>query len=308
MIKEKIDALFSALGCNNSDIARFADCNPSHISRIRSGKRDLSQGSASVSLLARGLYLFCEENNELKTLSDVCQIPVSSREVMTVRLQKWFFDETGLVGDFKSPKASTRKKAAVYFGDKLNAVMTLLSISNARLARQVHVDDSHISRFRNGVRTPLSNPVLKQSLASFLFEKATELQMLGELADLLHTGPENLRSENGLAYFSKWLFSEKNEENTEIVDRMLSSIDAVTFENMARMARFPINIEDYPVPDREPLYWGNEGFRQVVLRFLTMSARECITELWLYSDQSLDWLTEDPVFQKRWQVLIAHMP
>ena len=72
MLSERITELFGLLQCTNTDIARFAGCSPSNISRLKSGLRVPDRGSLSILRLARGVYLYADYENLLGLLSELC--------------------------------------------------------------------------------------------------------------------------------------------------------------------------------------------------------------------------------------------
>ena len=54
----------------------------------------------------------------------------------------------------------------------------------------------------------------------------------------------------------------------------------------------------------EACYYGTEGLRNAVIRFLSDAAREG-GELLLYSDEPMDWMTGDRAYLARWTFLMA---
>ncbi len=57
--------------------------------------------------------------------------------------------------------------------------------------------------------------------------------------------------------------------------------------------------------DRSPYYYGPEGKRQAVLRFLAaVNEAPAPQNLLLFSEEAMDWLFEDAVFAKKWASLL----
>ena len=56
MLSERITKLFRLLQCTNTDIAKYAGCSPSNISRMKSGGRAPSPDGRAVLHLAEGIF------------------------------------------------------------------------------------------------------------------------------------------------------------------------------------------------------------------------------------------------------------
>lgn len=306
MITERIALIFRVLGCSSSDVARFAGCSPSYISLLRSGKRALNPESPSTKLLSRGIFKFAESYSLLDKLAMICQANDVSEATLTSIIASWIFQE-GEIAYLQTtpwPEQSRRRKSASLFGDRLNSTMNVLNLSNANLAKHIHVDDSHISRFRNGLRSPLSNPTLKQTLAEFLFCRAAEKGKLPMMSELMNVNPETLAGNAGLDVFCNWLFSEKGETEASAVGNLLRSIGAFS-------AGTSMKLEDpYAIPTeallekQESVYWGSDGLQKAVIRFLLESGKKA-SELCLYSDENMKWLTSNPEYLRKWAALMS---
>ena len=88
--------------------------------------------------------------------------------------------------------------------------MELADISNKRLSQLVHADPSLISRYRNGVRTPISNPELSTQLSEILFSKILSSDKSKELSDLMKCPEDELDEDS----FSSWLY-DTDEKTTD---------------------------------------------------------------------------------------------
>ena len=65
MLSERLNILFTLLQCNNTEIARYAGCSPSHISRFRSGARNPKERGRAVKKIAEAIYRYASEENML---------------------------------------------------------------------------------------------------------------------------------------------------------------------------------------------------------------------------------------------------
>ena len=185
------------------------------------------------------------------------------------------------------------------FGRRLDAVMNLVELSNSRLAKECNVDPSHISRFRNGLRTPRSNQNLCDSLSAACWRQLQEQNKLPQLAELMEYDLSLL----SLKIFQNWLCN-------------FTSAD----QQAARMLIKDI-IEYYPreltiqKPEKEQInalihsakseYPGYAGLQEAALAFLASVLAAEGKEILIYADLSMDWLFEDREFLNRWSAMMA---
>lgn len=306
MLSEKITSLFDLLDCTNTEIAYYADCDRSYISHIRRGRRKPSPSSRPIARLVEGVYRYADQENMLSVLMELCQCESDSRDILLPALVAWLFDteETELPQIAKIPKKRSKKEDKAVethtFGEKLDAVMQLLELSNARLARSLNVDNSLVSRFRCGVRSPHRNEQMSEEIVTILLERASEQNRLSGLSRLCGISEQLLEEgEEGKELFSKWLYFTNTEDDTFVIDTLLESIDSFT---PAMTSHLP----DYvPAKDlaEEETYWGIEGLRAAVYRFLSTAAQEG-GELYLYSDEKMKWMAADKAFFEKWSVLM----
>lgn len=315
----KINQLFSLLGCTNVEIAGLADCDRSYISHIRRGSRSLQPGSSGLLRLVAGLYRYADKENRLSVLVRLSSAPGETREELLPALTAWLFDakSSRIPASVKLPpkeKAGKRDRACRLFGEKLDAVMQLLELSNARLARNLSVDDSLISRFRRGIRSPERNREMSERLTESLFSRFGDEAQLQALARLSGLSVPLLREPGeGLGAFRAWLFDKGEKQAADGITALLASLEA-PLPAITEIPRDPLatDSQDFAKdkaadPDSEAgplrttteLYRGLEGFRAASLRFLREAAEEG-GELFLYSDEDLEWMTGDPSYMRLW--------
>ncbi len=314
MLSDRITTLFDLLGCNNSDIARSLDCHPSNISRIHTGSRKYKPQDRPVLQLADGVYTYADENNLLISLCELCKTEGDSRDVLIPAIIAWLFDtdEASLPQIVIPPERipPTRKKKneqaqkSRNFGEKLNDIMNLLEMSNMRLARQINVDASHISRFRNGVRSPRTNTTISKLLAEALIKRAIEQNRIQALSKLTAI-PDDILSDKDerLTAFSAWLYDVSGELYTSDIDRLLECIDSFSPEAKTPLPELSSFLTDEITESEAVEYWGTEGLREAVLRFLGNTAKQG-GELWLYSGEDIGWMVGDKGFFAKWYALM----
>lgn len=306
MLSEKITSLFELLSCTNAEIAHYADCDRSYISHIRRGSRNPSPSSRAIARIVEGVYRYADHENMLSVLCELCRTDSDSREVLLPALVAWLFDaeETELPQIAKIPKKKSRKEAKAAethdFGEKLDAVMQLLELSNARLARSLNVDNSLVSRFRCGVRSPLGNEQMAGEIVAILLDRAVEQNRLAGLSRLCGISENLLGDEReGRGLFSRWLYKSDSEDDTSVIDSLLESIDSFS---PSAPPFLPEYVPAEGLPERAT-YWGTEGLRAAVIRFLSEAAENGGT-LWLYSDEDMRWMFGDKAFFGKWASLM----
>ena len=173
MFTERLHTIMTALGLSPLALAREMDCDRSNIDRICKGTRVPRREGKSVRRIVEALYTFADDAGKTDVLvrTTACE-EASTGEQIRAAVIAWLFEgeETAAPVGVKAEKQQTFRA----FGQKLNAVMELLGLSNARLGKLLHVDSSYISRFRGGFRSPAANPRMAESLCEILLELARE--------------------------------------------------------------------------------------------------------------------------------------
>ena len=297
MLSQRITDLFHLLQCTNSDIARYADCSPSNISRLKSGLRSPEPGSRSLVRLAQGIYRYAEEEDILPLLREVCGTEDTEMETLVPGIIRWLYDEQAYQMPSGIQPRSQREQARRLrnFGMRLDRIMTLLEYTNGRLAADLNVDASLVSRYRAGIYHPNRNVQIRARLPALLLARAEKLERLDALAELSGTEPGAL-SEAGLA---SWLYASGRNQFSEIAESILRSMDAFV-PGQGIQSGAP-EIPDVP---EVPRYWGTDGLRQAVVRFLQDTAREG-GELLLYSDEPMEWMSGDREYFTLWAYLMV---
>lgn len=301
MLNEKIELLFQTINASNTSVAKAINTNPSTISRLRCGTRVPKPSSPTTKKLVEGCYLYADSINALPKLKELIGSNSQNANDIKKDLINWLYPVSNI--DIASPKSS---KPTTLFGDKLSTVMTLIGLSNANLAKRVHIDSSQISRFRNNVRIPRVDSEIAQRIAATIFEYTISLNKLSELAKIMNSQTSLLHDEAlGETEFFKWLFSfDTTHLENEAIDRFLDRIDS--FSLNAKLPLLDSNqlMQDILNVNAESSYYGIKGLQDAALRFLARSITSHVKEIWLYSDQSMDWLTSDHIFILKWMTLM----
>ena len=310
MFASRLNELFQYTGANNGQVAKLAGFDRTNISRLRSLSRTPGKNSPTIRKLVTGLYLYADNRNELGKLCDhIGADPDGTAEEIMDRLRDWLYEgETEEGRKTAVPGArpeGMRKQKPVYrfFGERLDAVMKLTDLSNARLSHSIHMDISMISRFRTGVRTPVPGSDVMGRISSVLFERAEVSGKLNGLAKLMDI-PADMLDEDTL---HGWLFDEGTIPDREagIAESLLEIFDSFSAETRLPLPAPEKTVTEEIARSEQTEYYGREGIRSAVLRFLFDAWKGKAGLLLLYSDEDQGWLTDDSDFFVRWAALMS---
>lgn len=299
MLSERISTLFTLLGCSNTDIARFAGCSSGNISKLKTGNREPKPTSRSITAFVNGVYRYADYENMLPALQALCGCPDLTQNTLLPALIAWLYgtDEIVLPARAATPKSkkiqSQRRQS---FGERLNRAITLLGLSNSQLATLLNIDVSLVSRYRSGIYSPHRNKRLAAKLSDALLSRARRTGKTAELAALCDTDETHCDTDA----VSAWLYEASTEEDsTAIAQALLRSLD-----DFSPGISTPGAVQEVPEVPVDECYYGTEGLRNAVIRFLSDAAREG-GELLLYSDEPMDWMTGDRSYFALWAALMA---
>ena len=147
MLQEKIKKLFSTIGASNLEIANYAGCTPSTISRLRSGARTPKPQSPTISTLIFGVIEYSKDNSKTPALLEL--IGIEDKEMLDTGIRRWLYTDNSIVSnknDFPnkplSPIDSAPDSAHPSFSKKLDTIMTLCEMQNVKLAKTYSLDSN----------------------------------------------------------------------------------------------------------------------------------------------------------------------
>lgn len=302
-LNEKLNRIISILDCSNTALAHVSEIDPSYISRLRRGTRVPRAESSQFKKLCRGIAVFASDNMLVEKLIEVCALDgkLSFEEEIT----NYLINKPKKKKEVKNKRAG-RKGNYKFFGQKLNALMNMLDITNIRLAKALSVDSSLISRFRNGMRTPPANNQFIQNLCAYFCKKAAEQDMTSDLAELLCIPTQySINNEEFLSFFVEWICGKPDSKSSQTMDDFLEKFSMGFYKNASSVIPLESIINDEILNDSKKVYIGIKGFRKAVIRMLcavAVSEKPCTLKL--YSDQNIEWLTSDPEFALQWSSLM----
>ena len=304
MFTERLNIVMSTLGARSPDLARIIGCDRSNIDRMVKGGRVPKKKGKSVWRIAEALYLFADDHDEAeKLISCYGGENAGTPEQIELELIDWLYE-----GEVEAPvKAKPRKDPHSYrsFGERFDAVMQLAELSNVRLGNLLNVDASYISRFRKGFASPAANAGLRDKTCDVLLRRLAVQEKLPLLAGLMGIPPRELPEEDSaFLLFRNWLFDMERRDASWVLVDMIEQIDSFQGE----IAKPPLSFEQAAdravLEEADSVYYGESGLQRAVIRFLGNVIRRKEKELFLYSDQSMDWMVGDPLFQAKWMTLM----
>ncbi|MBQ6974034.1 MAG: hypothetical protein IJQ17_04335 [Oscillospiraceae bacterium] len=301
MFSEKLDKILTLLDVTSGDFARFAGCDKSYISRMTSGARVPKKGGAGAWRIVDGIYASADEKGKT---AGICQLisceDQNSADGIKSQIMAWLYDGEEVTD--KKSKAPKDKVPYRVFGEKLNAVMELAEISNIRLGNLVNIDTSYISRFRNGLRSPKSNPRTMDAICTALLRRLGEQNRIKQLAALMKADPDALTDEEeAFSLFHDWLYDTEKTDSSSVIEKLLETIDTFSIDAKTPLPSFEEVAATVKCEDT--VYFGSTGLQNAVIRFLGGVISDGGKELYLYSDQNMNWLT-DPEFRLKWAALM----
>lgn len=310
MFTMRLNEIFQYLGAKNGQVAKLAGFDRTNISRLRSSDRIPKKKSPTIQKLVTGLYMYADNRNELNRLCEyIGADPDGSANEIMDNVREWLYEgepETGKKIDTSLPRPQkTQKKKPVYrfFGERLDAVMKLTDFSNARLSYAIHMDTSMVSRFRTGVRTPVPGSNVTNRISSVLYERADTSGKLGPLARLMNV-PAGMLDEDAL---HDWLYDDGQSQDRDagIAESLLGIFDSFSSETRLSIPAPEETVDIGITQSTQTEYFGRDGLRKAVLRFLYAAWSEKAELLLLYSDEDQEWLTGDRDFLMRWASLMS---
>ncbi len=298
MLKNKITYLIELLSADSRQLAMYSDFSESVVSRLKTGARQPDKDSRTISKLVRGAYLCSEDKGRLDALCLAIGCADGDRDIKTVctALTDWLFDGRE-VDSFAADSSSAGGENGSVFGRKLGILMELAELSNSRLSKAVNVDPSYISRLRAGGRQIKRSNKLPKRICDILAARLIEKDCLNELSMMISLPVGSFGTEELSDRLLRWLSERDSPDDLIIVRQFIRSLE-----------NFPAQFElpELPIDDKcvfSDSYFGTEGLRQAVVRFLCQALRNESRELMLYSDAGLEWLGNN--FLTRWTALMT---
>ena len=304
MFTERLNKIMQIIGAKPTDIAGIIGCDRSAVDRICKGSRVPKNGGNSALRFVFAIYSFADEHGKTKEVLNEIGCPAAfSAEQIKGEILRWLYDG-------EEPKKVPKEAPAALhshdkFGHRFSAVLELAEFSNVRFGKLLNIDPSYISRFRNGLRTPVSNSKLTEEMCRVLYSRLKEQNRLSNLARLMNISPENLLDDtNWEKELYAWLFLSEDSTVSSFVVGMVDQIGSFSADIIKSPLPFEMAADKTALSDNQPLYHGMRGLQTAVIRFLGTVIERKEKDLYLFSDQNIDWITADKSFQIKWMSLM----
>lgn len=304
MFTERLNKIMKIIGAKPTDIAGIIGCDRSAVDRICKGSRVPQNGGKSALRFVLAIYSFADEHGKIEDILNEIGCTASfSAEQIKAEIMRWLYD--GEEPKKKRKEVPTVLHAHDKFGQRFSAILDLAEFSNVRFGKLLNIDPSYISRFRNGLRTPVSNCKLTVEMCHVLYSRLKDQKHLSMLARLMNISPENLHTDaDWEKELYSWLFLSEDSTVSSFVVGMVDQIGSFSADIIKPPLSFEMAADKTALSDSRPLYQGMVGLQTAVLRFLGNVIERKGKDLYLYSDQNIDWITADKSFQVKWMSLM----
>jgi hypothetical protein len=194
------------------------------------------------------------------------------------------------------------------FCDKLDVLIRITHTSNSALAASTSLDASYISRLRRGVRNLPKSENYVPLMADYFAKHCLEDFQIKALRECIPQSyiVSNDQSENARSII-KWL-KEDSDHSLDSVQGLLDVLEDFQFKKPQSWSK--IESADHIETKRTlvSIFYGSTGKQEATLAFL-LSVINCSKPqtLLLFSDESFDWIGQNPEFAARWAALMSQV-
>lgn len=194
--------------------------------------------------------------------------------------------------------------------EKIDLLMRLTKTTNSSMGRFTAMDPSHLSRLRRGERSVAPGAPYLSRMALYFARHCREEYQIRTLTELVKVPPERMDSAELLSdAIENWLYQEER-PGSLIVEKFLDDMGLRKELLPPSMAEGdePVRQDGcwcYTEKDSCRLLYGNPGKREAVLCLLEQILKShSPVEVLLFSDEDMDWMTEDHQFALQWGSLM----
>lgn len=290
------------LQIRNVKLSYASKLDSSLISRYRKGERVPRPNKQQYHKLLNGIRILAEETGKVTDLFNLCSVDnigIGDNKLIDA-LSTWLISDE-LSDKHLQYKSSSPKLSQAQFSTRFSAIMSLLGISNIRLAKFLNVDASLISRYRNGSRLPVHDSQISSNICTYFINRAEVQKQINSLCTLCGANT-TMDLYNAIHHY---LYSCTKISGYESIDLFLNKLDTILMNSDKKLPLFETIATPDIMSDQSCYYIGSNGLRSAVKRFLCQIVEQPFThELLLYSDQNMEWLTGNQEFSQIWTYLM----
>ena len=194
------------------------------------------------------------------------------------------------------------------FSEKLDFLMKVTNTTNSALASSTSLDASYISRLRRGVRNLPKNENYVPLMADYFAKHCVEDYQTKALRECIHRSypVSNDQSENSRS-ITRWL-REYDDHPSNTVQGLLDILEDFQFKKPQNWSK--LESADYTEPKKSlvSIHYGLIGKQEATLAFLSAVINHKKPQtLLLFSDESFEWLGQNPEYAARWAALMIQV-
>lgn len=275
------------VGCTNAELSKASGVDASLISRLKTGSRTIASESETLLQLCEGLLFLAQEKGIKEFPKDILE------QFKHILAEDWRRE---------SEQVNT-------FSQNINSIIEQLNIANVHLAKYLSIDPSLMSRIRRGTRKPADMDLFLENFAHYLKKYYFSGSHRAFYAKEFGIPLEKLSSANFSDLLSDWLIN-RTFKNENSISHFLEKLNDFNLEEYIAAIRFnDIHIPQRPFPlPAKKYYYGFQEMRNGTVDFLKMvaTARKVGT-VTIFSDFTIEKLSEDVNFSKKWMFGLAMM-
>ena len=307
MLHSQFNKLLTSLNIQGKDLAEYCGFSPSIISKLRSGNRAPEASSSTITKVVDGIIMWVNDNDSEDKLNSLLASEGMDSDYSSLHMAIILFlynDSPEVVNNYTKPGMEAID--ITHFSNKLSIITDMTNFSNIKLSKALNVDPSYISRFKNGERVPRSNSKLLNDMCQVLYERIQQKEKKPEVAKLIGLSGEECNDDAVLfPLFRDWL-CDFNNNNVSIM-QLLRSINSFSSMSVDLLPTYESIVNREVLNDKAEIYTGIAGIRQASERFLTSVIENDIREVWLYSDEPMNWIFDNDEFRMRWIILVTEL-
>jgi hypothetical protein len=191
------------------------------------------------------------------------------------------------------------------FFEKLDCLMNITKTTNSALSQHLSLDSSHVSRLRRGERRLVPNAEYIDKMATYFIRQCSETYQKRLLSEVIKISVDFFNDPEKVVQKVKvWLLEDEKSEADQ-VSRFVNGLNSLPWESLNVPQNRTVSNRAFGSKSDVALYYGAEGKREAVIGFLSSVLDEKKPgEILLYSDESMDWMTQDLAFQSKWAMLM----
>jgi hypothetical protein len=192
------------------------------------------------------------------------------------------------------------------FNEKINLLIKMTNTTNASLATALEIDPSLISRWRTGVRQPNLSSTYIEKISDYFASTAKEdYQKVALLEVTGYNMVDKDSDEQSIArYLNNWLSGE-SKINADSIQILLDWLGKESLTPYKILKEAPNIVTPVGKHFGEELFTGKDGLRKSVVKLLLYAIEnKKFGNLYLYSDEKIDWIIENQGYANLWGSLI----